>query len=527
MHFPFSVSRFLVALTLGLIFCFGFTAGTPACASSSKLVGSKLAFEHYTISAPFKVSLPVIALDIVANEEPPVDELVVIGEDESNKTWLAVYILDEKSDSFKLLDKLLLTDEFFAFDISENKQGLYFLAKKKVVSLKYNGNKVDNEQSGLYFQHEQDVNSIFLINESTFITKKDFIQDVNKDGLDDILLPDFEQTNIWLSSKNAHGYLYQHLAINSQAELSRGGVSFTPITLFFADFNLDTRQDIAWITKGNINYFSQTEEGNFSSNHNTLTIANSIHGLNWWQIRESDGENLDQSNLTHRVVEEIKDINGDGVVDVVVRFTQSSGVLDRVNDYEFYLGYSNNVGQIEFPKEADTVIKAEGTLTGLNIIDVNNDGKLEVLLSSFELSISNIIGALMSGGIDQNVLLFALNDKSNYKSDALISKEVELNFSLTSGQSGQPIVLLSDVNGDELQDLVLSSGEDKLKIFLGKNNSKLFNRKASKHKISLPKNGDLFAHQDINHDGKEDFIMRYGRLDDESMANQVTILMVK
>ena len=173
------------------------------------------------------------------------------------------------------------------------------------------------------------------------------------------------------------------------------------------------------------------------------------------------------------------------------------------------------------------MIKAEGTLTGLKIVDVNEDNKFEVLLSSFELSVSNIIGALLSGGIDQNVLLFVLNDDDSYENDALISKEVELSFSLTSGQSGQPIVLLTDVNGDGRQDLILSAGEERLSIFLGNKSKKLFNRKASKHKILLPKNGALFEQHDINYDGKADFIMRYGRLDDESMASKVTILMVQ
>ena len=215
------------------------------------------------------------------------------------------------------------------------------------------------------------------------------------------------------------------------------------------------------------------------------------------------------------------------MADVIVRFTQSSGVLDRVNDYEFYLGFQTKDKQLAFPSTANTVIKAEGTLTDLKIVDVNEDNKFEVLLSSFELSVSNIIGALLSGGIDQNVLLFALNDENSYGSDALISKEVELNFSLSSGQSGQPIVLLSDVNGDKAQDLILSSGEEKLSIFLGNHSSGLFNRKSSNLKMHLPKNGALFNDHDINHDGKADFIMRYGRLDDESMANKVTIHMVK
>ena len=521
--------RFLVGLILGTVFSLGFSTASPVFASSSKLVGTKLGFEHYKITAPFKVTMPVIAVDIINNEQYPADELVIIGQDEQQHTWLAVYVFHEKKNDFILLDKLRLSDEYFAFDVSENQQGLYFLAKNEVVSLNYNDGfaKTDSLPSALYLQNKQKVNSIFLQNKSSFITRKDFIQDVNKDGLDDIILPDFERTNLWLASKGSQEYRYQYLPINTQVELSQEGVFFNPVTLFYADLTLDGQQDIAWISKGHINYFRQIEGGSFSSQQEELALASSIHGLNWWQIRESDGENLDQSNLTHRVIEQIKDINGDGFVDVIVRFTKSSGVLDRVNDYEFYLGFNNKNGQLELPKSANTVIKAEGTLTGLNIIDVNNDGKFEVLLSSFELSISNIIGALMSGGIDQNVLLFALNDNNVYASDAVISKEVELSFSLTSGQSGQPIVLLSDVNGDGLQDLILSSGKDKLKIFSGQNSSRLFNRKASKHKLLLPKDGALFEHYDINHDGKEDFIMRYGRLDDESMANQITILMVK
>lgn len=521
--------RFLVNLILGWICCLGFTAGSPVFASSAKLVGSKLTFEHYNITAPFKVSLPVLALDIIADESSPTDELVVIGEDEFNKTWLAVYTFHEKTNKFLLLDKMELADEYFAFDVSENLEALYFLAKNKVVSLAYNDalENGDSLRSGLYLQHEQNVDSIFLLNESSFITKKDFIQDVNKDGLDDIILPDFEQTNLWLSSKGAQAYYYQPIALTPHTEMIRKSVNFDPVKLFFADFTLDGRQDIAWISKGRINYFSQTEEGIFSEQQKYIALADTIHGLNWWQLRESDGESPDQSDLTHRVVEQIKDINGDDLVDVIVRYTQSSGVLDRANDYEFYMGYINQNKQFEFPKTANTVIKAEGTLTGLKIVDVNKDDKFEVLLSSFELSISNIIGALLSGGIDQNVLLFALNEKNSYEDDPLISKEVELNFSLTSGQSGQPIVLLSDVNGDDLQDLILSLADNKLAIYLGKNNSRMFNRKASKHKISLPKNGELFAHHDLNQDGKEDFIMRYGRLDDESMANKVTILMVK
>lgn len=519
----------LIRYFLCLLSWLTITLSVSTFAANSKLVGTKLAFEQYEISAPFKVSLPVIVVDVVDTEQFPADEIVVIGEDEQQHTWLAVYVFHEKTNRFILLDKLLIAEKYFAFDVSENKQGLYFLAKNEVVTLNYTSNLNVEEQvkSGLYFQHKQKVNSIFLLDESDFIINKNFIQDINKDGLDDIVLADFQQTNIWISSKNNQTFLYQPLPISTQTELIRESVNFKPTKLFLADLDIDGRQDIAWISKGKINYFSQLSDGKYTTEQKTLALATSIYGLSWWQIRESDGQSLDQSNLIHRVVEQIKDINGDGLVDVIVRFTQSSGVLDRANNYEFYLGFTNKYGQLEFPKTPNTTIEADGTLTGLKIIDVNNDEKFEVLLSSFELSVSNIIGALLSGGIDQNVLLFSLDEHDAYEEDALISKEVELSFSLTSGQSGQPIVLLTDVNGDELQDLILSEDEEQLNIFLGQSSSRLFNRKASKHELLLPKNGALFDHHDINHDGKEDFIMRYGRLDDNNMANKVTILMVK
>lgn len=488
---------------------------------------NKLAFAQYQITAPFTVSLPVIVVDLLPEVEFPADELVLIGDDEQGNTWLAVYVFEEKNNRFVMLDKLALSDKYFAFDVSEHNQGLYLLAKNAVVSLRYHRPiaEPDSTKPVLYLQPVQQVSSIFRINQSRFITEKDFIQDVNDDGLDDIVLADFEYLNLWLSSTQSDALFYQSLPINAYAELLRESVHFTPTIFFLADINLDNRQDIAWVSQGTLNYFNQVDGGIFSNLQQTLALADSISGLYWWQIREADGESRDQSNLTHRVVEKMQDINNDGLVDIIVRFTQSSGVLDRANNYEFYTGSINKQGQLAFAKKANTSINIEGTVTGLRVIDINNDNKFEVLLSAFELSVSNIIGALLSGGISQDVQLFALNEDDFYDQKPAISKEVELSFSLTSGQSGQPIILLTDVNGDKLQDLVLSDDEDQLAIFLGQNSGKLLHRKASKHEFLLPKNGALFRHFDINHDGKEDFIMRYGRLDDKHMANKVTILL--
>ena len=115
-------------LLLGFILYFGITA---VYANSNTLVGNQLDFNQYDISTPFKVSLPVIAVELLTNDQPAMDELVIIGEDEANKTWLAAYVFQEKTDSFVLLGIMELGDEYFAFDVSEHKHGLYFLSKKR------------------------------------------------------------------------------------------------------------------------------------------------------------------------------------------------------------------------------------------------------------------------------------------------------------------------------------------------------------------------------------------------------------
>ena len=91
---------------------------------------------------------------------------------------------------------------------------------------------------------------------------------------------------------------------------------------------------------------------------------------------------LDQSNLEYRMLEELRDLNADGITDMVVRYTKASGVLDRVNDYEIYLGKKQQE-KLAFSATADSVIRADGTLTGLEFVDIDNDEKFEVLLAGF------------------------------------------------------------------------------------------------------------------------------------------------
>jgi len=502
--------------------------------SSVQAFTSQSIFSIYNIETPFTISQPIIAANLIDNaDNHSADELLAIGVDDQKQTWLAIYIFDGKSQNYRVYSKQIIPKKYFAYDLSDfvkedkNKlRSLYFLGKDEVVTFRM-APSINNNETTNSFELKQKVNSMYLVNTADFINAKDFIKDLNQDGVDDIYLPHFEQMNLWLSQPCGQLH-FQLLPLPPFIEHDNAKVTFNQRALFFADFNFDDKTDIAWIKQGRINYFSQTETGLFLELSKEVILNNTIYGLNWWNIREPDGDNLDQSKLAHRMVEQIKDVNGDGIVDMIVRYTQSSGVLERSNDYEFYFGQkitTADINKVTFQAQPNTVIQAEGTLTGLNIIDINNDNKFEVMLSSFELSLSNIIGALISGGIDQNVLLFSLNSQNSFEDKPIASKEVELSFSLSNGRSGQPIVQIADIDGDGLQDLMLSDDEDTLEVYLGKKGKRKFAKKALRQEMLLAKDGQYIQSHDMNLDGKQDFIMSYTRLDEGSLLNNFTVLM--
>ena len=132
----------------------------------------------------------------------------------------------------------------------------------------------------------------------------------------------------------------------------------------------------------------------------------------------------------------------------------------------------------------------------------------------------------MSGSIDQDVHIFKMDESSNFHRKNKTSKEVELTFSLSSGTSGSPVVKLADIDGDGIKDLVLSDGDDALKIYKGsdKGVKKLFAKRGKKHKIDLPKEGESIVVEDLNGDGKDDLLIKYSTQDQDEYHKQIRVL---
>lgn len=477
----------------------------------------QLSFSNQEIDVGINIIRSVEAVNLESDREK---ELVAFGTDDNDQ--LTMVVLGSKNEGkHEVIARVKLPDNVIAFDIGvEQENGLqdiYFLTKTHIKKYVLSSS---NEQS--QFINEQAITSLYITNKPAFISKKSFVRDLNNDNIDDFILPNFEQTHLWLSC-NCKQRRQQSIATAGQMIVNPESMSFRPTRLEFADMNNDQKTDVITMERGRLNVYLQQEGGIFEDEARVIEINPMIDALDWEELREADGSGKDQSNLVHRRLNEVRDINGDNIPDLTVFYSQGSSVLKQANDFEFYYGEIQN-GLIVFPDNASTRISTGERLGDLQLVDLNNDNKMEALVFSIDISIRDIIAALFSGKVKLDVLVFGTNQEGLYESEPLVKDNVDLRFSLTSGQSGNPIARIEDINGDGLNDILLSDGTDKIKVRLGDNGSKrVFARKSSSHPLSLPQNPDTITHQDINGDSKIELIMYYGRQDDESLRRKIVI----
>jgi hypothetical protein len=476
-------------------------------------------FTEYNIPLHFSVNQPVMAANILADKGT---ELLIVGVDDKQQRTLGIYGFDPQTNDFVQRDSINIANNIFAFDVGEvngdGLQHLYLLSKNSVKRYV----PAHLSRPAALFE-EQKVSSMYAGDQSDLFSHKDFVHDINNDQVDDLVLADFAQLNLWLSDCCGLRHA-QSLPIAARLEVNDSGVTYHQQQLYFEDMDQDTNTDIVWVQRGQLQVFLQNENKQFSAQAESIQIDDSIHAVSWWYTRKPNGQELVQSDIAHRKVVGLEDLNGDKIPDLAIEFTKSSGVLDKIIDFEFFYGVAKQ-GQLTYSQQANASVTSEDTLSDLTFLDIESDTKKEVMVSSFDIGISQIVGALLSGSIDRDVLIFAMGKDGIFAEKPLVTQEVEMTFSLSSGASGQPLTKVTDVNGDQVKDIVYSDGKDKIRVLLATpQGKKPYARRALKQKVVMPANSSKIVDYDLNGDGKADFVLHYGRADEPKMLKQVTVL---
>ncbi len=473
-------------------------------------------FDQIEFDINFKITHPILTANFINNAN---HEILMIGENDDKQKVIALYVFDQTLNNYVQHTLMSLPKETIAFDLFTDPSGV-----ESILLLDANGiSELNLEKKSIRLLSE--INSLYLENNPQFVAKKELVKDINGDGLDDIIISDFSNIHLFLQRQDGE-FDPISLPIKASIDMTFERVSFSEARIFNVDCNFDQLIDIVVVEQNQLQVYQQSKDGHFSPINNRILLPMEISALPWWSVKGADGESADQSDLEHRMLENIEDINGDGIIDIMVRHTKSSGVLDRQNQYEIHYG-SNQNDVLVFDQQANTLISADGTLSGLELLDINADGRKEILVSSFDIGVSQIIGALLSGSIDQDVYVFSLDEEDKYNKKPLFSEEVDLNFSLSSGSTGQPVILMADLNGDGFKELVLSAGKKRLAIYKGENDPHLFETRYKRHKLTLPQDGSMLTVVDLNNDNQQEIIVRYGKQDESKLRNKVVILSTK
>jgi hypothetical protein len=365
------------------------------------------------------------------------------------------------------------------------------------------------------------VQSIYRSPSRTAITELQFLRDVNQDGLDDVVLPDFEGVRIYLQQPSGFspGML---IKVAPRLRLSASSPEYVADELYYYDFDLDGSRDLAVLRDNRFLVFIWTGEG-FRGDPDELTLRMPLASSQDVEMLEENVADLDQSDFQLSQIFRVTDLNGDELPDVVTFTTISSGVFDKRTEYRVYLGRAGPRG-VEFSSESDAMIPSDGFQVELVEIDANGNGRQDLVSTSLRLGLGKILKALFSKSMNLDVELRRMDSLGGYPARPDYRSKVQVRFSLNTGFVHYPAVRFGDFDGDGMIDLLLQDGEQRLAIHPGVADGSDFGPTASVVNTVLPRNGDLIQVVDADDDPRQDLLIGYGPGDEAPLPNQLRVL---
>lgn len=201
----------------------------------------------------------------------------------------------------------------------------------------------------------------------------------------------------------------------------------------------------------------------------------------------------------------VRDIDGDGRADLVVRKQVSQGLASATTTSLVFFGQPGG----GYGKTADQVLRHEGASgVEVQLADVTADGRPDLVVPSVNIGVFAIIRIITSKTLKMNFQVFAFDPKTR-KFDSKPSAERELRFKIsTDGQAdSQAVDLFGDYDGDGRPDLVYGTEDDELSIFRGQPGGALFEEDAAE-KIEVRAFGEVLP-VDLTGAGRDDLVLHY------------------
>lgn len=366
---------------------------------------------------------------------------------------------------------------------------------------------VELNEAKRLFQPLQTLGAIYRSSASELEAEVDFAQDLTDDGRVDVLVPDFAGWRF--SQQRADGSFTEPQLFGPVPIMGMGSaryVYFTAHQPYVFDHNQDGLLDIGFWQDDALLVHHQSADAVFATEAVRFVPGMDIEFDGFFSL--SVGTEADNPEGRQAVLDTIEDLNGDGLPDLLIYSVTGEGLFGKETSYEIHLGKTGVDGSLVFEQQPSSVVGSGGIQINVERQDLDGDGQLEMLVTSFDLGLRSIIRGLISRTANLDLSIYRL-ENGRYPKKPNVTRRVTAKLDLANGDIFIPGVLAGDVDGDGLKDLLVPSGKRALKVFAGTGTAALFEKSAQTIALDLPQGGGGIEVIDIDADGDDDLLLHF------------------
>ncbi len=484
-------------------------------------------FEQYEISIGTAKHQQTVLTGFLSGDA--IAELAVVNVDENNARRLRIYAFSE--DIWKQRLDTKLRPEVLFVDIAT------IGGRDRLIT--YEHGRLN------WFDHDSaveralmDITTNYRATDASVIPHIDITQDLNGDGLDDIVVPDID--GFWIATQLNNGSFSELVKLGPpdpfldkfamDESRSYREVGINALTVFWylsrlhqMDYDHDGRTDLVFWNVDHFDVYRQDASGMFSTVPETFTIDVPFDTDGAYSIAFGfSGENMFalisgfRENTKRRVLYTFRDMNGDGVADMVILTLEGRSLGKQRSQYEVHFGIPAP-NRTVFAQDASVTIHPRGTAGALLpwgysfqwLQDFDGDDDIDILFRDVKTGLGGMTRAMVGSSIAIDIELYQLKD-GVYPKKSAITRKIRPNFDLFEKKRVFfPAVLLGDVNGDKRPDLLIGKNWEEMHVFLGIPGPKLLAQKPQKVTVAMPEDERNIKLVDLNKDTKQDILIYY------------------